>query len=138
MQKQKRDKMELQPGLTAQESIIVSVNDCATQWGNDGLLAFSTPAMLGYMERTCVQALQPYLAGNMISVGTAVTLRHLAPTPISTRITISLVLAEVIGKRLKFNCEIYDQQEKIGEGTHERSLVESARFLETLQRKRQE
>lgn len=138
MHKQKTDTRDLQPGLTAQGIIMVSTQDCAAQWGNDGLLVFSTPAMLGYMERTCVQALQPYLAENMMSVGTAVSLRHLAPTPVLTGITISVVLIEMAGKRLTFQFEVRDPWEQVGEGTHERYLANKEKFLAKVRDKQRE
>lgn len=128
--------MNMQVGTTVQEDIVISFADCATMWGNDGLLALSTPAMLGYMEHACVKALQAYLSENLMTVGGSVILYHLAPTPANTQVHIQVELRKVTGKHLSFAFEVYDEQEKVGEGTHERYIVDKARFEERLQRKR--
>jgi predicted thioesterase len=122
-------------GLRSREHIVVKEDDCATRWGNEGLLAFSTPALLGHMERICVRALQPYLSEQMMTVGGSVELQHLAPTPAGRAIEIRVELNEIAQNRLRFAFEAYDEHEKIGAGTHDRYLIDRARFLRRLDRK---
>ncbi|WP_437573413.1 thioesterase family protein [Sorangium sp. So ce887] len=128
--------MTLPSDLEFQERISVRVEDCASSWGNDGLLAFSTPAMLGYMELACVKALRPHLPAGTMTVGGTVTLQHLAPTPAGTHVELRVALREIDGKRLRFAFTVHDAQEKVGEGIHDRYLVNQGRFEERLQQKR--
>lgn len=128
--------MPIPEDLVRVEELSVDESDCATQWGNDGLLAFSTPALLGYMERTCVRALAPYLDPEQMTVGSTATLRHLAPTPAGSSVKISVRLVAIDRKRLEFAFEAWDAHEKIGEGVHERFVVLAAPFHERLDLKR--
>src|SRR5262245_56003804 len=129
--------MTIPLGLASCEHIVVEPADCASLWGNDGLLALSTPAMLGHMERTCVKILQPYLPEAMMTVGSSVTLQHLAPTPIGTRVEIHVAVCAVDGRQLTISFEIHDEHEKIGEGHHQRHIVDRTRFEQRLQLKSQ-
>jgi fluoroacetyl-CoA thioesterase len=113
----------------------VALDDCASRWGNEGLEAFSTPALIGYMENACVQALEPYLAEGEISVGASLTMKHLAPTPAGSSVEIDVKLTDVDGRRLTFSFEAYDEEDKIGEGEHERFVVARGKFEELLERK---
>jgi fluoroacetyl-CoA thioesterase len=113
----------------------VAPDDCATRWGNEGLEAFSTPALVGYMENACVTALAPHLAAGEITVGGSLTMRHLAPTPAGSSVEIDVELTNVDGRRLTFRFEAYDDHEKIGEGEHERFVVRRSKFVELLERK---
>jgi len=131
------DAMNIPSALEFQERIAVEVKDCASSWGNDGLLAFSTPAMLGYMELACVKALQPHLPAGMMTVGGTVTLQHLAPTPAGAYVDIRVELREMDGKRLQFAFTVHDAQEKVGEGVHDRYLVSQPRFEKRLEQKRE-
>jgi predicted thioesterase len=130
--------MPIPADLSLVERLAVREADCATQWGNDGLLAFSTPALLGHMERTCVHALEPYLGGEQMTVGLSATLKHLAPTPAGATVSIAIRLVEADRRRLMFSFEAWDAHEKIGEGTHERFVVSTAPFHERLESKRAE
>lgn len=112
--------------------VVVVEADCATRWGNEGLLAFSTPAMLGHMERVCVEALGPRLPAGAMTVGTSATLRHLAPTPAGAEVRIRVRLTEPGERRLLFAFEADDPWGRIGEGVHERHVVDEASFRERL------
>lgn len=115
--------------------LTVAPDDCASRWGNEGLEAFSTPALIGYMENACVEALEPYLAEGEMTVGASLTMRHLAPTPVGSSVEIDVKLTDVDGRRLTFGFEAYDEEAKIGEGEHERFVVARQRFEELLERK---
>lgn len=90
---------------------------------------FSTPAMIGLMERTCVELLTPYLDENEQSVGFHVNVRHLAPTRIGQSVTITATLQEVKERKFRFVVEaVNDQGVKIGEGIHRRALINLKQF----------
>ena len=80
------------------------------------------------MERAAVNALKPYLATGQQSVGTMVNVRHLAATPVGATVTAKAELIAVDGRRLTFKVTAHDGTDLIGEGTHERALIDLARF----------
>ena len=85
--------------------------------------------MIGLMERTCVELTEPYLEENEQTVGIHVDIRHLAPTNIGQSVTITAELLEVRGNKLHYAVSaINDQNFKIGDGTHGRAVINTARF----------
>jgi fluoroacetyl-CoA thioesterase len=93
---------------------------------------FATAFMVGFVEDTCVAALKPHLAPGQRSVGTQVNLSHTAATPIGKTATCEVELVEVEGRRLKFKVLCTDDKGPIGEGFHERALIDLERFLAKL------
>jgi fluoroacetyl-CoA thioesterase len=93
---------------------------------------FATAMMVGYIEDTCVAALQPHLAPGQRSVGTHVDVSHCAATPVGRTVTCTAELVEVEGRRLRFKVICRDDRAVIGEGFHERHLIDLARFLAKL------
>ena len=92
---------------------------------------FSTPAMIGLMERTCVDLTEPYLNENEQTVGIHVDVRHLAPTKIGQSVTVTAELLEVKDNKLRYAvAATNDQGVKIGEGTHRRAVINTERFAE--------
>jgi fluoroacetyl-CoA thioesterase len=92
---------------------------------------FSTPAMIGLMERTCVDLTEPYLDENEQTVGIHVDVRHLAPTKIGQTVTVTAGLLEVKDNKLRYAVSATnDQGVKIGEGTHRRAVINTERFAE--------
>ena len=85
--------------------------------------------MIGLMERTCVELTEPYLEENEQTVGIHVDVRHLAPTNIGQSVTVSAELLEKKGNKLRYSVSaINDQNVKIGDGTHARAVINTARF----------
>ena len=97
---------------------------------------FATTQMIGLVEWTCVAALQPYLAPNQRTVGTKVDMTHLAATPIGMGVTAEVELIEIDGRRLRFKVSCRDEADLIGEGFHERAVIDHDRFMQRLARKR--
>lgn len=90
---------------------------------------FSTPAMIGLMERTCVDLTEPYLGDDEQTVGIHVDVRHLAPTKIGQTVTVTAELLEVRHNKLRYAVSVSnDAGKKIGEGTHRRALINTKRF----------
>jgi len=80
------------------------------------------------MERAAVNGLAPHLAPGQQSVGTMVNVKHLAATPVGATVTARAELIGVDGRRLTFTVSAHDGTELIGEGMHERVLIDLARF----------
>jgi fluoroacetyl-CoA thioesterase len=97
---------------------------------------FATAQMIALVEWACVHVLAPYLAPNQRSVGTRVEMTHTAATPIGMFVSAEVELLDIDGRRLRFRAICRDEMETIGEGFHERTIVDHARFTERLRGKR--
>ena len=91
--------------------------------------------MIGYMERTCRDTVLPWLEAGYDTVGTQVNVAHLAATPIGMSVTFTAEVIRVDGRRVEFRVEARDEKEKIGEGTHERAIINVAKFATRLAEK---
>lgn len=116
----------LVPGCTHTETYLTTQEMRAKQLVSD---VFSTPAMIGLMEYTCVLLVAPYLDENEQTVGIHVDVRHMAPTKIGQSVTMTAELLEVKDNKLRFALSaVNDQGVKIGEGTHRRALINTNSF----------
>ena len=97
---------------------------------------FATAQMIAFVEWTCVHALAPYLSPAQRTVGTRVEMSHIAATPVGMIVSAEVELIEIDGRRFRFRAQCRDEMEMIGEGFHERMIVDHARFMERLARKR--
>lgn len=116
----------LVPGLTNRQTYVTTQEMRASQLTSD---VFSTPAMIGLMEGTCVRLAAPFLDENEQTVGIHVDVRHLAPTKIGQSVTVTAELLEVKDNKMRFKVlAVNDQDVKIGEGTHRRALINTKQF----------
>jgi predicted thioesterase len=95
----------------------------------------ATPEMVRLVEQTAIEAVRPLLPPGQTTVGTRIDLAHLAGTPEGMRVTIEVELTAVDRRRLTFRFEVRDEVEKVGEGTHDRFIVDAAQRLPRLQAK---
>jgi predicted thioesterase len=95
----------------------------------------AAPIIIGWMERTCRDAVLPLLEAGHDTVGTHVDVYHLAATPMGMTVTFKAEVIGVEGRRVNFRVEAWDEKEKCGEGTHERAIVNIARFAAKMQAK---
>jgi fluoroacetyl-CoA thioesterase len=126
---------KLQPGLTARVETSVTPEKTANRVASGVVEVYATPQMLALMEQTCAETVHPYLPAGQSTVGTLVNVRHLAATPIGHTVYAEAELIQVDGRRLVFNVVAYDQTEKIGEGVHERFIIDNERFLSRVAKK---
>jgi fluoroacetyl-CoA thioesterase len=90
---------------------------------------FSTPAMIGLMEGTCVRLTAPYLDEGENSVGMHVDVHHLAPTKIGQNVTVTAEILEIEGNKIRYAVSaVNDAGVKIGEGKHRRAVIQSKKF----------
>ncbi|MEE8304613.1 MAG: thioesterase family protein [Candidatus Tectomicrobia bacterium] len=113
---------KVKPGLTAEVSATVDDSLVVKHTGGDGV--FSTPSMIGLMERAGIQAVQSHLPEGFTTVGFEVHVKHFAPTPKGKSVTARAELLEVDGRKLRFKVEAHDDEKKVGEGTHRRAIVQ--------------
>lgn len=126
----------VQPGLTGEAHIIVTDALTAAALGSGSVNVYSTPALIALLEAAAIHALEDHLPDGQTSVGTRLDVRHLAATPVGMAITARATLKAVDGRRLVFEVEASDPVERIGEGVHERFIVDKARFEARVQAKK--
>jgi predicted thioesterase len=115
-------------GLIGEATTKVAPELTARHLGSGTVSVFATPEMVRLMERAAVNGLAPHLAPGQQSVGTLVNVKHLAATPLGATVTARAELLAVDGRRLTFRVTAHDGADLIGEGFHERALIDLARF----------
>ncbi len=128
--------MDLEVGLRAEREIVVTPSITADQEGNPGVNVLSTPQLVRLFETTAIEATKSALESGQGTLGTRLDIRHLAATPVGMRVWTEAELVEVDGRRLVFRLSARDEQEPVGEGTHERHVVDLERFRARAEAKR--
>lgn len=119
----------LQEGLTLTLSTTVTPDKTAEAMGSGTLAVFATPAMIALMEETAYKAVQDSLDEGCGSVGTYLDVKHVAATPLGMTVRCEAVLCEIDNRRLVFTVKAYDDKGLIGEGKHERFIVQNEKFM---------
>ena len=109
---------------------------CADRIGSGLVKVFATPMMIALIERTCNESVTPLLDPGQGTVGTRIDVSHCAATPVGMRVWCDSELIEVDRRRLVFSVRAYDQCGLIGEGTHERFIIDSDRFQQKADEKK--
>lgn len=122
----------LNTGLKNKEEKIVSMNDTAKVFGSGAAEVFATPMMIGLMEGAAMNAVKQYLPEGFSTVGTSVNVKHMSATAVGKKVWAEAELVEIDRKRLVFKVDAFDEDKKIGEGTHERFIIEEAKFMGNL------
>ncbi len=107
----------------------------AEKAGNKGVDVLSTPMLLQLIEEAAVHCLAPVIAADEVSLGSAVELTHLAPTPVGFIVRTEVEVIGVDGRRINFAVAAFDEREKVAEGTHERYIMDRSKFLSNLEEK---
>lgn len=129
-------KDSLKPGLTHRFQFRISPSKTVphlypeSQMFREMPEVLATGYMVGLVEWACIEALRPHLDWpREQSLGTRVDFSHLAATPPGLTVTIDVKLEKVDGRKLTFSISAHDGVDRITEGTHERSVIDSAKFL---------
>lgn len=125
----------LEIGLTSELELTVEHKHTAEALGSGGVKVFSTPMMIALMEGAALQTVASHLPEDFTTVGLSLNIHHIAATPVGIKVTAKAELLQVEGKKLTFKVEAFDETEKIGEGTHERYIVQESRFLQKVSQK---
>ena len=132
------DLSELRPGLIGAADLLVGVEHTAPNIGSGVIPVLGTPVMINLMEGAALAAVEHLLPAGHQSLGIHLDVRHVAATPIGMRVRASAALTNVDGRMLTFRVEARDEKEAIGDGTHQRVVVNVARFDQRVQRKASE
>ena len=127
--------MSLQVGMTMELTHRVTEEVTAHRMGNEGFHVLATPFIVAWFEEAARTLATAHLEPGQGTVGSLVTTRHLAPTPVGMTVRVRATLREMDGRRLLFDLEARDDKEKVAEGQNERIIVSLARFRERLAQK---
>ena len=116
-------------GIKGRQETTVTAANVATNVGSGVVQVFATPMMIALMEKAAALSVEPYLAEGQSSVGTLINVSHVSPTPLGRRVWAE---SEVIGidrRKITFKVSAYDDKGLIGEGTHERFIIDIDSFI---------
>ncbi len=125
----------LKPGLKGESSIVVADEHTAPHVGSGVVPVLATPVMVNLMEAAALAAVEKHLPSGYQTLGTELNVKHFAATPVGLKVTATAELIAVNGRTLVFTLSAEDEAERIGEGTHERVVVNVERFEERVRRK---
>ena len=123
---------------TTKERVIKTNSNQTTSFLWEGENVLSTPSMISEMEETCRLLLKDFVLKEKEwdSVGTIVDIKHIAMTPVGSTIRLKAIIDSVNNRRVMFNIEVFDDIEKIGEGKHERFIINVAKFKSKFEEKK--
>lgn len=127
---------DIPAGTRGEKRVLVTGENAIDFLGLEGARVLSTPHMIGYMERACRDTVLPLLDPGHDTVGTQVNVSHLAAAPLGMAVRFLAEVTAVNGRRIQFHVKAWDEKEKIGEGTHERTIVNVAKFAARLAEKK--
>jgi len=126
---------DLNPGLTGTAELVVGTEHTAPSIGSGLVPVLATPVMINLIEAAALEAIEHLLPAGHQSLGIHLDIRHFAATPIGMRATATAELIAVDGRTLSFRVEARDEKEPIGDGSHQRVVVNVARFDARVQKK---
>ena len=125
----------IETGIKGHREQIVTPEMSAARVGSGLVDVFATPMLVALVEQTCYESVLPHLDEGQGTVGTLVNVSHLSATPIGRRVWCDSELTDVDRRRLVFSVKAYDECGLIGEGTHERFVIDTAKFMDKLKAK---
>ena len=115
-------------GIIGEVKDIVNESNIAKTLRSGELRVYATPAMVALMEEAAYKSIQSELEDGKGTVGTVMNIKHIDSTPIGMEVTAKSELIEVDRRRLVFKVEAFDERGKIGEGIHERFIIDNEKF----------
>ncbi len=118
----------IETGIKGKEEMLVTEENSALKMGSGTLKVFATPSMAALMEKTAWKSVAPYLEDGLCTVGTKLSLSHVASTPIGMKVFCESEVTAVEGRKIVFKIVVKDEAGLIGESDHERFIVEDEKF----------
>lgn len=128
--------MPIEIGLKGTAERMVTPEMTAAAAGSGAQEVLATPVMIGMMENAALTSLQPYLEPGQSSVGTRICVSHVSATPVGMRVRAESEVVEVDRRRVVFNVRALDEAGLVGEGTHERFIIDAERFMAKCEAKK--
>jgi fluoroacetyl-CoA thioesterase len=127
--------MDLRPGLTGHVEIVVGEEHTAPSIGSGKVRVLATPVMINLIEAAALAAVEHLLPEGYQSLGTHLDVHHVAATPVGMRVRATAEVVKTENRTVYFRVEARDEKDLIGHGTHERVVVNVAKFDQRVQRK---
>ena len=122
----------LQEGISHDSYLIVATSDTAKSQGSGDMDVLATPRLVALMENAAMLTVAPSLADGETTVGSEITITHLAPSAVGAEVVATAVLDKIEGRKLSFTVSAKEGDKLIGEGKHVRYIVDRQRFLNKL------
>jgi predicted thioesterase len=129
------DLSPIRPGLVGTATLTVGPEHTAPRVGSGRIAVLATPVMINVIEAAALAAVEHLLPDAHQSLGIHLDVRHFAATPVGLQVTATAEVTAVEGRTISFRVEVRDEHEVIGDGTHQRVVVNVARFDVRVQRK---
>jgi fluoroacetyl-CoA thioesterase len=126
---------QIKAGLSGAAELVVGDEHTAPRVGSGKVSVLATPVMINLIEAASLAAVEHLLPAGYQSLGTVLNVRHIAATPVGMRIRASATVTSLSERTIHFRVEARDEKELIGDGTHERVVVNVAKFDQRVQRK---
>ena len=120
----------VETGIKGSNEILVTPEWTAKHIGSGTVLVLATPMMIALMERTCQESVKPYLEPDEETVGIHVNVHHHAATPVGMTVWCESEVIEIDRRKITFRVAVYDNQGLVGDGTHERFIINVSKFKE--------
>ena len=125
----------VRPGLTGNAELVVGAEHTAPRIGSGKVHVLATPVMINLIEAAALAAVEHLLPEGYQSLGTHLDVRHIAATPVGMRVRATAKVTAVDGRTISFKVNVNDEIDLIGDGTHERMVVNVAKFDQRVQKK---
>ena len=127
----------LKTGMQTEATFQVQEQDAASHIGSGSLRVLATPSMIAFIEQSARIFLDNLLPEGQSSVGVQIDIRHLAATPIGGNLRLVCEVVDVAGRKVIFQVHVWDDIELVGEGTHQRIVIDVERFMRRVREKTQ-
>ena len=125
----------LEIGIKGHQETIVGENNVATNVGSGKVKVFSTPMMIALMEKAACLWIEPFVEEGQSAVGTHVDVSHLSATPVGMKVWADSEVVAIDRRKITFSVKAYDERGLIGEGTHDRFIINIDKFQTSAQNK---
>jgi fluoroacetyl-CoA thioesterase len=126
---------QLQPGLTGRAELIVGEQHTAPRVGSGLVHVLATPVMINLFEAAALDAVDQYLPAGYQSLGTVLNVRHIAATPVGMKVVAEARIVRIEKRTVFLEVTAKDERELIGDGLHERVVVNVEKFDQRVARK---
>ncbi len=127
--------MDIRPGLSGSAEVVVGEEHTAPSIGSGKVRVLATPVMINLIEAAALAAVEHLLQPGYQSLGTHLDVHHIAATPVGMKVRATAEVTAVNGRTVIFKVSVHDEKDLIGHGTHERVVVNVAKFDARVQQK---
>ena len=124
-------------GIKGKQEVVVSEELTAKHIGSGTVLVLATPMMIAMMEKTCRLSVKPYLEEGRETVGTHVDVSHDSAVPVGNTVWCESEVVAIDRRKLTFRVVVYDDNGIVGQGTHERFVIDEKKFAQKMEAKKQ-